>query len=172
MDVECQAIIPSHELKSRPGELHDIANEKILHSEQCPLSSLRSPVILSFLATPHAFQDTSVPWPGIELWPQQWKIQNSNHWSTRELPSCNLFHCSVYPSANFNVLCLQPPSYSLVGGLPLGSQSLPTGTELELLRHLYNPVVASYELNICVPTPPNSFVEILIPKEVGLWGGD
>ena len=61
MDVECQAIIPSHKLKSRPGELHDIANEKILHSEQCPLCSLRSPVILSFLATPHAFQDTSVP---------------------------------------------------------------------------------------------------------------
>ena len=82
------------------------------------------------------------------------------------------FTASVYPSASFNVLCLQPPSYSLVGGLPLGSQSLPTGTELELLRHLYNPVVASYELNICVPNPQNSFVEILIPKEVGLWGGD
>ena len=61
MDIECQATIPLHELKSRPGELNDIANEKILHSEQCPLCSLRSPMILYFLATPRGFQDTSVP---------------------------------------------------------------------------------------------------------------
>ena len=137
----------------------------IVDSVHCaPLGLLWS---LFFLATPRGFQDTSVPWPGIQLWPQQWKPR------ILTIGPPGNSHPVIFStaSASFNVLCLQPPSYSLAGRLPLGSQSLPRGKkELELLRHLYNPVVASYELNIGVPTPPSSFVEILIPKEVGLWG--
>ena len=122
MDVECQATIPSHELKSRPGELHDIANEKILYSGQCPLCSLRSPVIPFFFGHTTWLSGYLSSLTRDSTLATAVKTQNSNHWPTRELPSCHLFNClcqlqCTLPSTSFLL-----PSWKTAIGLPKSAQ--------------------------------------------------